>query len=77
MAIYPVELFSSSVRSTAPAFVFNATRLIAWMFPIIAGTIIERSGGISRAAITLGLIYILGLFIPWFVPETKDKPLPA
>ena len=59
------------------AFVFNATRLIAWMFPIIAGTIIQRFGGISRAAMTLGLIYFLGLFVPWFVPETKGKPLPA
>ena len=77
MAIYPVELFSSSVRSTASAFVFNATRLIAWMFPIIAGTIIQRFGGISRAAIILGLIYVLGLFVPWFVPETRGKPLPA
>jgi hypothetical protein len=77
MAIYPVELFSSSVRSTASAFVFNATRLIAWMFPIIAGTIIQRFGGISRAAMTLGLIYILGLLVPWFVPETRGKPLPA
>ncbi len=77
MAIYPVELFSSSVRSTASAFVFNATRLIAWMFPIIAGTIIQRFGGISRAAIILGFIYVLGLFVPWFVPETRGKPLPA
>jgi hypothetical protein len=27
--------------------------------------------------VTLGLIYILGLIVPWFVPETKGKPLPA
>jgi MFS family permease len=77
MAIYPVELFSSSVRSTASAFVFNATRLIAWMFPIIAGTIIQRFGGISHAAMTLGMIYALGLVVPWFMPETRGKPLPA
>jgi len=76
MAIYPVELFSSSVRSTASAFVFNATRLIAWIFPIIAGTIIQRFGGIPRAATSLGSIYILGLIVPWFVPETRAKPLP-
>ena len=76
MAIYPVELFSSSVRSTASAFIFNATRLIAWVFPIIAGTIIQRFGGVSRAAMTLGTIYLLGLVVPWFVPETRGKPLP-
>jgi MFS family permease len=76
MAIYPAELFTSSVRSTASSFVFNGTRLIAWVFPIIAATVIRNFGGISRAALTLGLIYVLGLFVPWFVPETKGKPLP-
>jgi hypothetical protein len=25
---------------------------------------------------TLGLIYVLGLIVPWFVPETKGRPLP-
>jgi len=50
--------------------------LIAWVFPIIAGTIIQRFGGIPRAAMTLGLIYVLGLVVPWFVPETTGKPLP-
>ncbi len=76
MAIYLVELFTSSVRSTAASFIFNGTRLIAWLFPIIAATLIQRFGGVSRAAMTLGLIYILGLFVPWLVPETKGKPLP-
>ena len=76
MAIYPVELFTSSVRSTAASFIFNGTRMIAWLFPFIAGTLIQKFGGISRAAMTLGMIYILGLIVCWFVPETKGKPLP-
>jgi MFS family permease len=75
MAIYPAELFTSSVRSTAAGFVFNSTRLIAWVFPILAGTMI-RFGGASRAALTIGLIYLLGLIVPWFVPETRGRPLP-
>ena len=37
MAIYLVELFTSTVRATAASFVFNGARLIAWIFPIIAG----------------------------------------
>jgi MFS family permease len=77
MAIYPVELFTSSVRATAAAFIFNAARLVAWVFPIVAGTLIHAFGGISRAAMTLGLIYILGLVVPWFLPETRGKPLPG
>jgi MFS family permease len=76
MAIYSVELFTSSVRSTAASFVFNGTRVIAWFFPILAGTMIQKFGGISRGAMTLGLIYVLGLIVPWFVPETKGRPLP-
>jgi MFS family permease len=76
MAIYPAELFTSSVRSTAASFIFNSARLVAWLFPILAGSMIQRFGGISRGAMTLGLIYILGLIVPWFVPETTGKPLP-
>jgi MFS family permease len=76
MAIYPAELFTSTVRSTAVSFIFNAARMIAWVFPIIAGTMIQYFGGISHAALTLGSVYILGLFLPWFLPETKGKGLP-
>jgi len=76
MAVYVVELFTSSVRSTAASFVFNSTRLIAWLFPILAGSMIQKFGGISRSAMTLGLVYVLGLVVPWFVPETRGRPLP-
>jgi MFS family permease len=77
MAIYLAELFTSSVRATAAAFVFNAARLIAWIFPIIAGTLIQTFGSVPRAAMTLGSIYLLGLVLPWFMPETRGEPLPA
>jgi MFS family permease len=76
MAIYPAELFTSTVRATAASFIFNAARLIAWIFPLIAGVLINRFGGIPKAAMTLGCIYLIGLVIPWFVPETRGKPLP-
>jgi MFS family permease len=76
MAIYPAELFSTGVRATAASFIFNAARLIAWVFPIIAGTIIHTFGSIAQAATTIGLIYIVGLVVPWFMPETRGKELP-
>jgi MFS family permease len=76
MAIYPVELFTSSVRATAAAFIFNAARLIAWVFPILAGTLIHTFGSIPRAAMTLGSIYVVGLIVPWFMPETRGHALP-
>jgi MFS family permease len=76
MAIYPCELFSSSVRSTAISFVFNAARLIAWVFPIIAGSMIKSFGGVSQAALALGSVYLLGIVLPWFLPETRGTGMP-
>lgn len=76
MAIYPAELFTSSVRATAASFIFNAARLIAWLFPILAGSIVKTFGSIPQAAMSIGLIYLLGLVVPWFMPETRGKALP-
>ncbi|MGF6781620.1 MFS transporter [Paraburkholderia sp. GAS334] len=76
MAIYPCELFTSTVRSTAISFVFNAARLIAWVFPIISGSMIKTFGGVSYAAITMSACYVLGVIIPWFLPETTGKGMP-
>ncbi|MDR3671204.1 MAG: MFS transporter [Holophaga sp.] len=76
MAIYPVELFNSSVRSTAASFIFNGARLVAFVFPFLSGTIVKSFGSISRAAITMSMIYLIGLVVPWFLPETNGKPLP-
>lgn len=76
MAIYPVELFTSTVRATAASFIFNAARLIAWVFPLIAGLLISSFGSIPKAAMTLGCVYLIGLVLPWFAPETRGQPLP-
>lgn len=75
--IYLPELFSSSVRSTACSFVFNATRLIAWVGPIISGSLIAHFGSVSQAAVYMGLAYLLGLAVLPFLRETKGKGLPA
>ncbi|GAA2880257.1 MFS transporter [Pseudonocardia halophobica] len=75
-AIYLPELFGSTVRSTATGFVFNATRLIAWIGPIVSGSLIATFGGVSRAALYMGTAYLLGLVMLPFLHETKDEPLP-
>ena len=76
MAIYLVELFTPAVRATAASFVFNGARLIAWVFPIIAGQIVTEFGGVARAALIMSSVYVIGLVVPWFAPETVGKPLP-
>jgi hypothetical protein len=64
------------VRATATAFVFNVTRLIAWIGPIISGALITHFGGVSRAAVYMAAAYLLGIAMLPFLPETKDEPLP-
>jgi MFS family permease len=76
MAIYLVELFTPTVRATAASFVFNCARLIAWVFPIIAGQIVASTGGVAQAALIMSSVYAIGLIVPFFVPETAGKPLP-
>ena len=76
MAIYLVELFTSSVRATAASFVFNGARLIAWVFPIIAGQIVTSFGGVAQAALIMSSVYVIGLVVPWFMPETTGEALP-
>lgn len=76
LAIYPAELFTASVRSTSVSFVFNSARLIAWVFPILSGSLIKSFGGVAHAALIFGSVYILGMILPWFLPETNGQDLP-
>lgn len=76
MAIYPCELFTPTVRSTAISFVSNAARLIAWVFPIVSGSMIKTFDGVPQAALIMSSCYILGIVVPWFMPETRGKGMP-
>jgi MFS family permease len=77
MAAWLPELFATRIRATGAAFVFNAPRFIAWVGPLISGTLIATFGGYSQAALPIAAIYILGLVAAPFLPETVGKPLPA
>jgi MFS family permease len=76
MPVWLPELFPTRMRATAIAFCFNAPRFIAFIGPLIAGTLIVSFGGYGNAATMVGLIYILGLVTAPFLPETRGKPLP-
>jgi MFS family permease len=76
MAIYVGEMFPSPVRATACSFVFNSPRFIAAIFTVAAGIMIESLGGASHTAVILGSVYVAGIVIPWFLPETARQPLP-
>lgn len=70
------ELYPTHIRSTAIAFCFNAPRFLAWLGPLVAGSLISHFGGYAPAAVTVGLIYIVGIVLTPFLPETVGKPLP-
>jgi MFS family permease len=77
MPVWLPELFPTRVRATAMAFVFNAPRFIAFLGPLLAGTLIVSFGGFGYAATIVATIYLLGLAAAPFLPETRGKPLPA
>jgi MFS family permease len=76
MPVWLPELFSTPVRATGVAFAFNAPRFVAFVGPLIAGTLIADFGGFGNAAVTVSFIYVVGFLAAIFLPETRGKPLP-
>ncbi len=73
--IYLPELFPTRIRATGAGFCFNVGRVLASGGPVIKGylgTLFEPGKAVSL----IGLIYLLGMLVLPFAPETKGKPLP-
>ena len=70
------EAFPTSVRATAISFCFNAPRFIAFLGPLVAGTLITSFGDYGRPALIVSLIYLVGIAAAPFFPETRGAPLP-
>jgi MFS family permease len=81
-AIYLPELFPTRLRSTGTGFCYNVARyltavgLFAMGGLILFYTWLGFSEPFRWATVTVAMIYMLGLVILPFAPETKDKPLP-
>jgi MFS family permease len=76
-AIYLPELFPSAVRATAISFVFNSTRVVAALGPVVFGGLVLAFGGVASAAMILGSVYLVGLLALPFLPETRATVLPS
>jgi hypothetical protein len=76
MAIWLPELYPTSVRASGIALVFNASRLLACVGPLIAGGLIVVLGGFGTTATTIACVYLVGLAVVWLCPETRGRPLP-
>ncbi len=74
--IYLPELYPTRIRATGAGFCFNIGRVLASAGPFLTGFLVSALGGFGPAASTIALIYLFGLLILPFAPETKGKPLP-
>ena len=74
--IYLPELYPTRIRATGAGFCFNIGRVLAASGPFVTGYLIAALGGFGPAASTVALIYLVGLLILPFAPETKGQPLP-
>ncbi len=74
-AIYFPELFPNHLRATGAGVCFNGGRLVAVPLLLLSGHL--KAGTDLRLAVTLlGLLFLVGAVLLWFLPETKGKPLP-
>ena len=75
--LYLPELFRTRIRATSQGFAFNFGRIIAAIAGLQTAQIMGLfDGDLARACSVLSFIYIIGLVIIWFAPETKGQPLP-
>jgi len=84
-AIYFPELFPTRLRSSGTSFCYNGARYVAALGPSALGLLhrhfVETTGGdkilaFRYAGIVMCAIFLLGLIVLPFAPETKGKPLP-
>ncbi len=77
LPLYLPELFRTSVRATGQGFGFNFGRIIAAAGNLqMANLLAAFDNDYSRACALVAGVYIVGLILIAFAPETKGKPLP-
>jgi MFS family permease len=77
LPLYLPELFPTRARATGQGISFNSGRIFAAMGALGMGQLMKfYEGSYARAGATISLVYLLGLVLIWFAPETKGKSLP-
>jgi MFS family permease len=75
-AVYFPELFPDHLRATGVGVCFNGGRLLAAPILWLSGDLKAWTGDLRLAVTMLGGLFLVGLLLIWFLPETKGKPLP-
>ncbi len=85
LAIYFPELFPTRLRSTGTSFCYNVGRLVAavgpFIFGVLTSSVFTVDHGFERepmryAGVSMCVVFLLGLAVLPFAPETRGKPLP-
>ena len=77
LPLYLPELFPTRVRATGQGLSFNFGRILAAVGTFYMGYLVALFGGdYGKAMAAITLIYVVGMVMIWFAPETKGKPLP-
>lgn len=75
--LYFPELFPTRVRATGQGLSYNFGRVFAAIGAMTQGQLVATfNGSYAQAGAIVTLIYLLGMVLIWFAPETKGKPLP-
>ena len=75
--LYLPELFPTQVRATGQGISYNFGRVFAAIGALTQGQLVASFGGsYARAGAVVTLIYVVGMVLIWFAPETKGRPLP-
>jgi MFS family permease len=67
--LYIPPLFPTLVRTLGAGLTYNAGRLIAAGGTFVGGQLAAEAGGPHRAIFWLGLVYVPGVVLAWFMPE--------
>lgn len=77
LPLYLPELFPTRVRATAQGLAYNTGRILAAIGALQMGALMQTFGGsYAQAGAVVTLVYVAGLFLIWFAPETRGQPLP-
>lgn len=80
-AIYFPELFPTNLRSTGTSFCYNVGRFVAASGPAmlgyLTGTVFaDKPEPMRYAGVTMCAVFLIGLIVLPFAPETNGQPLP-
>jgi len=77
LPLYLPELFPTRVRATAQGFAYNIGRVLAAAGTLCSGQLLNHfKEDYAKMCSVISLVYVAGLVVIWFCPETRGRPLP-